>query len=115
MSESKCNDYDILTKTCRACAIWEGKGKTSEKYVEWQANHTCLMNHTGSSSSMESCGALNIFHRSVERYNLKYEYYLENGDSSSFHSVEEAKPYGADFTIKKLVRVYWTHPKKGWR
>ena len=92
-------DYDILTKTCRACAICEEKDKTSEKYVEWQANHTCLINHTGSSSSMESHGALNISQRSVERYNLKYEYYLGDGDSSSFHSVEKAKPYGTDFTI----------------
>ena len=83
-------------------SIWEGKDKTSEKYLEWQANHSCLINHTGSSSSMESCGALNIFQRSVERYNLRYEYYLGDGDSSSFQSVEDAKPYGADFTIKKL-------------
>ena len=92
MSGRKCIDYDILTKTCRACAICEGKDKTSEKYLEWQANHSCLINHTGSSSSMESCGALNIFHRSVERYNLRYEYYLGDGDSSSFQSVEDAKP-----------------------
>ena len=81
--------------------------KTCEKYLEWQANHSCLINHTGSSSSMESCGALNIFHRSVERYNFRYEYYLGDSDSSSFQSVEDAKP----FHHKKVGNVLDTSKK----
>ena len=98
MSGSNCIDYDILTKTYRA-------GRQV----------TLVSNHTGSSSSMESCGALNVFQRSVERYNLKYEYYPGDGDSSSFQSVEEAKPYGTDFTIKKLECIGHIQKRVGGR
>ena len=51
---------------------------------------------------MESAGAINIFHRSVKKYNLRYTKYLGDGDSSSFSKIVESKPYGQDIVIKKL-------------
>ena len=46
---------------------------------------------------------------------LGYEYYLGDGDSSSFQSVEDAKPYGADFTIKKLECIGHIQKRVGGR
>ena len=102
MHESKCLDYEVLSKHCRMCARWRAKDQTSNEYLLWKANHKCPANHKGTSSSMESAGAINIFHRSVAKYNLRYTKYLGDGDSSSFSKIVESKPYGQDFIIKKL-------------
>ena len=59
------------------------------------------MNHTGSSASMEADGALELFGRSVDKYNLRYNPFVGDGDSSAFRTVTKAKPYGEDFTIEK--------------
>ena len=35
--------------------------------------HTCSKNHSGSTGSMESKGAINIFSKSIEKYNLRFK------------------------------------------
>ena len=102
MAGSKCLDHVVLTKHCKGCAYWKGKDLNTPEYAEWKESHNCPANHSGTSSSMESAGAIQIFKRSVERFNLRYTKYLGDGDSASFSNVQEAKPYGDQTSITKL-------------
>ena len=45
--------------------------------------HECQINHEGSSTSMESKGAVQIFNRSIEKHKLRYVNYIGDGDSSA--------------------------------
>ena len=65
----------------------------------WKATHTFQVNHFSSAGSMEAAGAQEIFHSSIQKYNLRYTKYL--GDSSSFSNVVKSKPY-CDYVIEKL-------------
>ena len=38
---------------------------------------------------------------SEEIYGIKYDYYVEDGDSKVYKAVCDAKPYGEDFIIEK--------------
>ena len=102
MYGNKCLDYEVLSKHCRACSKWEKTNKDSVEYIEWKSSHKCPANHSGSSSSMESAGALKIFKRSVEKHSLQYSKYLGDGDSSSFSIVQSSYPYGPGVKIEKL-------------
>lgn len=59
-------------------------------------------NYIGSSGGMEVAGALQLFHRSEELYDVRYLDYLGDGDSKAFQSVNDSKPYGADIEIDKI-------------
>ena len=90
----KCVDYEVLSKTCQACKIWERKKETdTEGYNQFQFNHVCSINHKGTSGSMESKAAVEIFKRSVEVNKLRYKKYIGDGDSSAFLTVVNSKPY----------------------
>ena len=102
MAASKCIDHAVLSKHCKGCAYWKDKDVSTAEYADWKESHICPANHFGTSSSMESAGAVQIFRRSVERFNLRYTKYLGDGDSSSFSKVQEAKPYGDQVIITKL-------------
>ena len=82
-------DYEVLSNYCKVCET----DSTQE--------HVCQKNHEGSSNAMEGVGAIRIFHRSVEKHNLKYVEYLGDGDSSSFTSVKVSKPYGDNIILSK--------------
>ena len=102
MYGNKCIDYDVRSKHCMGRARWRQQNKNTAEYVEWKSKHVCPANNSGSSSSMEAASALNMFKRSVEKYNLQYVNYLGDGDSSSFATVQEAQLYGPDIVINKL-------------
>ena len=96
----KCLDHIVLSKTCKGCQIWSNK-TNHPGYNGWVANHDCSINHKGSSGSMESKGAIELFNSSVQKYNLCYKWYIGDGDSSSFSEVVNARPYGNTVTIEK--------------
>ena len=48
-----------------------------------------IMNYKGSSGSMEKEGAVEMFLRSIDKYNLKYAEYIGDGDSNSFGAVKQ--------------------------
>ena len=75
ISSGKCVDYEVLTKHCKSCQIWDHK-KDSDSYNDWVLRHVCPINHTGSSGAMESKGAIQIFARSLRQNKLRYIYYL---------------------------------------
>ena len=45
----KCLDYEVLTKECKACQVWEGK-KGSIEYDNFMVYHDCLIIHQGFAS-----------------------------------------------------------------
>ena len=51
-------DRHYMSRVCRACSQWEGADKNSLTYLDWYLHHApdCLMNHSGSASSMEATG-----------------------------------------------------------
>ena len=53
---------------------------------------------------MESKGAINIFSKSIEKYNLRYVHYIGDGETASYKKIVDAKLYG-DFTPQKLECV----------
>lgn len=94
---NKCIDVYALSKYCKGCQMWE-KYKGTAEYQQWILEHQCHINHEGSSGAMEGAGAVEIFKRSVKKYNLIYNEYLGDGDTSSFKQVVDANVY-KDFNI----------------
>ena len=76
--------------------------------------HTCSKYHSGSAGSMESKGAINIFSKSIEKYNLRYVHYIGDGDTESCKKVVGAKLYG-DFTPQKPECVGHVQKRLGTR
>ena len=67
----KCIDYQVETKTCRACIIWENKKHHKpEHYATFKETHVCRITHTGSAGYMEANGAVKMFRRSEMKNNL---------------------------------------------
>ncbi|XP_071964136.1 uncharacterized protein [Antedon mediterranea] len=90
----KIMDYEILSRHCKGCRIWEKEDNTSPRYIRWKANHKCKINHIGSAGSMEPAGARRIWGRSMATRKLKYTSYIGDGDTKSFSSVVKDQPYG---------------------
>ena len=88
----KCVDIEAFSKFCRGCKMWEKQQGTS-KYDAWKAQHQCSINHTNSSGAMEAAGAVKMFQWSVDKNNLIYNFFLGDGDTSSFKQVFDSDPY----------------------
>ena len=82
-------DYEAKTLFCYECALHKHDDHSSLKYKHWQENHNCDINHVGSSSSMETNGAVELSLRSIESRNLKYTTFVGDDDSSCFGHVKE--------------------------
>lgn len=92
VSGDKCVDVEVLTKHCNGCKMWNSK-KGTPAYQCWLLDHECEINHSASSGSMESVGAVIMFKRSIEKNNCIYKEYLGDGDTSSFIDVTKANIY----------------------
>ena len=91
LKTGKVLDCEIMTRYCKACKL-KGKLKNSNPvalYENWMKKHrkNCPLNHSGSAGVMEVTGATRIFDRSVEKRELRYTEYLEDGDSKGFDFV----------------------------
>ncbi|GFT97194.1 uncharacterized protein TNCV_3858491 [Trichonephila clavipes] len=82
-------DTEILSKHC-VC-------KDKKKH-----GPVCKKNFNGYSGRMEVDGALSIFQRSVQRYDVRYTKYLGDGDSKAFDNIVKNEVYGDNCTIRKL-------------
>eukprot|EP00794_Sanderia_malayensis_P004950 gene4950-5599_t len=85
----KCLDVATMSKYCKWCQHWS-KQKNHAGYNDWKENNVCSSNHSKSSGAMESLGAVSIFKRSVEKYNLRCTEYIGDRDSFSFRDFEES-------------------------
>lgn len=72
-------------------------------------------NYEGASGGMDVKGAIEMFRRSVPEYDIRYNLYLDDGDSAAYPSVVESKPYGPDFVIEKLKCVGHVQKRMGAR
>lgn len=104
-------DTIIKSSFCKACNAWNGKEDTDE-YDAWYETHEpeCQANHHGSAGKMEVDGIIEMFQRSIKNHNIKYAYYIGDGDTKTFKNLLEAAPYGDDFVVKKKECVL--HVKK---
>ena len=103
MDSGKVFDVEPMSPSCKACCLKKDLIKTDPtSYVQWKNSHICKYNYKGSAGGMESAGAKCVFERSIEKRNLCYVQFLDDGDSKSFLTVKDAYP-GVE--MKKLECV----------
>ena len=94
-------DFVVKSLICHECV----SHKNTPDFTEWYQTHenVCMVNHKGSSDSMETAGAVEIFLRSIETRNLKYTTFVGDGDSSCFGVVSKAcnNKYGDSYIVVK--------------
>ncbi|GFT78575.1 hypothetical protein TNCV_4491601 [Trichonephila clavipes] len=56
-------------------------------------------NHSGSAGKMEVCGMQKIFLRSEQKHRVKYQRYIDDGDSKTFLSIAEKNHMGIVFPL----------------
>ena len=117
VTTGKVLDYQVKSKRCKGCEIHEKMDKTSEKYLKWKLNHAfhCGTNHVGSSGAMEVGGVKEMYERSVEKNDLRYVSFIGDGDSSTYQTISNAKPYGDDVPIVKKECVGHVQKRLGTR
>ena len=117
ISTGKVLDFEVKSKKCKECEVYNKMDRDSEKYLSWKADHAleCSTNHIGSSGSMEVTGVKSMYERSVDKTGLRYTNFIGDGDSSTFLTVSQAKPYGEDVTITKKECVGHVQKRLGSR
>ena len=92
-------DFEVYSKFCHTCSqqrVALGDGKlTQAKFDEEQAAHNCSVASTGSSGAMEVQGAVDLWTRSEEKYNMRYVTFIGDGDCKGYQAVANRSPYGA--------------------
>eukprot|EP00794_Sanderia_malayensis_P012318 gene12318-13588_t len=104
-------DYAVKTKYCQKCVYHEKqkKSKSCEKWMQRNASE-CCMNHKGTSDSMETAGATEMFLRSIETRSLRYATFVGDGDTDCFGNVadravaRDIKLRGCEFSICRLEK-----------
>ena len=86
-------DTHPQTKHCQKCTLKEPLRKSDPKaYEVWKQDHSCSINHVGSSGAMECEGAKTIFQRSLSKHGLRYTEFYGDGDSMSHPRVQDVYP-----------------------
>ena len=108
---------DSKSKKCKRCDAHKSMDRHSNECQMWKVDQdlVCTINHTGSSGKMEVDGVLDMFKRSVEKKDLRYLSFIGDGDSSTFKTVSEAKPYGSDVVVEKKECVGHIQKRMGTR
>ena len=85
-----------------ASASWEKRQGTIE-YEKFISEHDCLVNHSGSTGSMEAIGVVECFQSPVKDRKLRYTntQLIGDGDSKIYPSILAADPYPG-ITVEKL-------------
>ena len=67
-------DVELLSKHCQACATHHEMNTSFDEILDWWEGHqaSCEVNHCGSSSVMESTGALAIWKRCEQEHAQVY-------------------------------------------
>ncbi|CAH2083550.1 unnamed protein product [Euphydryas editha] len=84
----------VRNKYCVICARARKKGLPAKA-------HNCTKNHSGSSTSMEQAILVEGFKNSIKDRNLIYKTLIADGDSSTYKSILESRPY-PDIPIQKI-------------
>lgn len=117
ISTGKVLDFEVKSKKCKGCEAHANMNKDSEEYLSWKLDHSfeCSTNHVGSSGSMEVAGVKAMYERSVQKNDLRYVSFIGDGDSSTYQTISNAKPYGADVHITKKECVGHVQKRLGTR
>jgi hypothetical protein len=107
ITSGKVIDVEILSKYCPTC-------KSEEDRERHSRTGQCSSNYSGVSGGMEVAGAVAIFQRSENLYNVRYTKYLGDGDSKGFKKVVESAPYGMT-TVQKLECIGHIQKRMGAR
>ena len=104
-SVSKVLDYSLYDRVCYSCGKWPESRRTScsEEFVRYwdsQKDH-CSANYMGTSQSMESAGAIDVWSRSIDKHNLANGTYIGDGDSSPFKNLMQSDPNDGKVPIRK--------------
>lgn len=92
-------DVEGLSSKCRACESRRKLSTSSQKYLQWKADHmNCHANHAGTAGAMEPVGLYRMFERSQTTRDLKYVEFYGDGDSKSCAAVKDI--YGKDSSQK---------------
>ena len=98
-------DYSLYDRVCYSCSKWPESRRSSfpEEFEDYWSAHKefCTANFKGTSQSMESTGAIDVWRRSIETHNLAYGTYIGDGDSSSFKNLLQSDPYSGKVPIRK--------------
>ena len=98
-------DYSFYDRVCYSCSKWpESRCISFPEEIEdyWSAHKEfCTANFKGTSQSMESTGAIDVWRRSIETHNLAYGTYIGDGDSSSIKNLLHSDPYSGKVSIRK--------------
>ena len=94
---SKVLDVELESKFCSVCSECRQMDETSQEFMDWwkvhQSEYGCNYIYIGSSSGMESKGALCIWEQSVEKYKLCYTSLIADGNSKTYNLITEKKPH----------------------
>eukprot|EP00102_Acyrthosiphon_pisum_P021135 XP_016658345.1 PREDICTED: uncharacterized protein LOC107883228 [Acyrthosiphon pisum] len=85
----------IRYRYCAICQRTKNKGTP-------KSDHTCFLNWSKRTTSMEADSIAEGFKRSMELHGLKYNKLIGDGDSSVTKRLSEIMPYGPKFHIKKI-------------
>ena len=98
-------DYQLYDRVCYPCSKWPEDRKENHPadYQEYWNSHKlfCTANFSGSSQSMESAAAVDLWKRSIPSHSLVYDTYIGDGDSSSFKNLVKSNPYNGMLTVRK--------------
>ena len=105
-SESgKVLDHQLYDRVGFSGSSWteERKASSPDVYAEFWDSHKalCNANFSGSSQSMESSAAVEVWKRSIETHGLIYGTYIGDGDSSSYKNLVKSNPYDGVASVRK--------------
>ena len=95
-------DAVVSSKFCNVCQYGE---KRKGQLLMSSVNDNCQINHNGTSGSMKTTGAIEIFGASNTKYKLRYSKYLGDGDTASLTKVVQSQRYGDELKPVKLECV----------
>ena len=83
--QKKILDVVVMSSYCRACD-YRKKITDAIGFAEWYEKHkaNCSENHEGSAGKMEVQGVVKMFLRSLEKYAVRYGFYIGDDNSKTF-------------------------------
>lgn len=109
-------DVNVKSSYCKQCEVWTKKEGT-EEYDEWKKEHenNCHLNYQGSAGKMEVDAVVEMFKKSEEQYDVKHTDHIGDGDSKTYKSIVESKPYGEKVQIRKKECIGHVQKRMGAR
>ena len=89
LTTGKVMDYATRCKNCRICAQAKSEGKVPQ-------NHDCRKNHAGSSKSMESSVACELWNKAPLYQAPNTQFTIGDDDTTTLSQMQEKVPYGVE-------------------